>query len=125
MPQNFETLKAAVILERLSRRECSLQMTHIKQKGGQAEPMTLEIKRRGNKFLCIYPQDKKNKNWGEIKTNVQENYINIGRHTFRLDEFAYLSPSNPILMDPSLPTCRKIVGTQRKLSLVELDDFSE
>ena len=36
-------------------------MTHIKQKKGQAEPMRLEIKRRGNKFLCIYPQDKKNK----------------------------------------------------------------
>ena len=117
MSQNFETLKTAIILERLSRRECSLQMTHIKQNGDRAVPMKLEIKRRGNKFYCIYPQDKKNKNWGEIKTNVQENYINIGRHTFRLNEFAHLSPNNSILMDPSLPTCRKIVRTQRKLSL--------
>ena len=94
-------------------------MTHIKQKGGQAEPMRLEIKRWGNKFYCIYPEEKKNNNWGEIKTNVQENYINIGRHTFRLDEFAYLSSNNSVLMDPTLPTCRKIVGTQRKLSLFD------
>ena len=119
MPKNFETLKAAVILEKLSKNDYNAVMTHIRKSGSECEPMKLQIKRRGNKFHCYHPKDSKNKNWGEIKIDTAENYINIGQHTFRLDEFAYLSADTSILMDPSLPTCRTIIGTQRKLSLVE------
>lgn len=119
MPQKFETLKAAVILERLCRKYTKLEMTHIKKSGNASVSMELQVKRKGNKFHCYHPKDSKNKNWGEIKINTIENYINIGGHTFKLDEFAYLAGDRSIMMDPMLPTCRRIVGTQRRLSLVE------
>jgi len=119
MLTNLETLSLATMLTSISENIYNLSMIHIKQDGNESKHMKLILKRKGNKFICRYPDDKKNKNWNTINVNIPVNCINFGDHTFKLTDFIKLTTNdNGILMDTSLPNCRKVNGTQRKLKLI-------